>query len=146
MQKRRSPSGSSESNTYQGSLRQAVLVTGASGGIGGAVALVFGQSGWFVGLHYHRGKAGAETTLRKIEREGGAGACYDADIRDAQSVGRMVDAFCRDVSAPAVFVCTAGIGGSSLLLKQGVENWMDVLATNLTGMFHCLRAMAPPLL
>jgi 3-oxoacyl-[acyl-carrier protein] reductase len=146
MQQRRSRSGSSCSHDYRTSLRQAVLVTGASGGIGGAIGLAFGKAGWFVGLHYHRVKASAESTLRQIERAGGAGAFYDADIRDAQSVRHMVETFCREVPAPAVFVCNAGIGGSSLVLKQRVEDWVDVMATNLTGTFHCLRAMAPPLL
>src|SRR5262245_29728504 len=146
MRKRHSPSGSTASPTDRAFPRQGVLVTGASGGIGGAVSMVFGMAGWFVGLHYHRDKASAETTLRQIELVGGAGACYDADIRDAHSVRQMVDAFCQDVSATTVFVCNAGIGGSSLVLKQRVEDWIDVMATNLTGTFHCLRAMAPPLL
>jgi len=126
--------------------RPAVLVTGASGGIGRAISVTFGKAGWFVGLHYHHDKASVETTLRQIEEAGGAGAFYDADIRDAQSVNQMVERFCRDGSAPTVFVCNAGIGSSTLLLKQRAEDWADVIATNLTGTFHCLRAMAPPLL
>jgi 3-oxoacyl-[acyl-carrier protein] reductase len=126
--------------------RPAVLVTGASGGIGRAISVTFGKAGWFVGLHYHHDKASVETTLRQIEKAGGAGAFYDADIRDAQSVNQMVERFCRDVSAPTTFVCNAGIGSSTLLLKQRAEDWADVIATNLTGTFHCLRAMAPPLL
>ena len=139
------PSRSSSSDESRASPRQAVLVTGASGGIGGAISLAFGKAGWFVGLHYYREKAHAEMTLRQIERAGGAGACYAADVRDAQSVRQLVEGFCRDVSVPAVCVCNAGIGSSSLVLKQRVEDWLDVMATNLTGTFHCLRAMAPPL-
>lgn len=146
MLKRRSTSRSTASKEHRASPRQAVLVTGASGGIGRAISLAFGQAGWFVGLHYHHDKASAETTLRQIEGAGGAGAFYDADIRDAQAVRQMVEGFCRDVSAPVVFVCNAGIGGSRLLLKQRAEDWADVMATNLTGTFHCLRAMVPPLL
>jgi 3-oxoacyl-[acyl-carrier protein] reductase len=122
------------------------LVTGASGGIGRAISLAFGKAGWFVGLHHYKGKASAESTLRQIDRAGGTGAVYEADIRDAQSVQHMVAAFCRDGAKPAVFVCTAGVGKSRLLLKQQTAEWTDVMATNLTGTFHCLRAMAPALL
>ncbi len=126
--------------------RQAVLVTGASGGIGRAISLIFAVAGWSVGVHYHRNKAAAEETLMQVKAAGGTGALYEADIREPYAVQDMVDVSCRLVPAPSVFVCNAGIGGSSLVLKQLKENWADVLATNLTGTFYCLRAMATPLL
>ncbi|MEK7235795.1 MAG: SDR family NAD(P)-dependent oxidoreductase [Nitrospirota bacterium] len=124
----------------------AVLVTGASGGIGRAISLAFAAAGWFVGVHYHRNKSAAEDTLTQVVATGGVGALYEADIREAHAVQQMVEASCRQVSVPSVFICNAGIGGSHLLLRQREEEWADVLATNLTGTFHCLRAMAPPLL
>ena len=129
-----------------GESKQAVLVTGASGGIGRAICLAFATAGWSVGVHYHRNKAAAEDTLTHVVAAGGAGALYEADIRESHAVQQMMEASCSQVPAPSVFVCNAGIGGSSLILKQREEDWAEVLATNLTGTFHCLRAMAPPLL
>ncbi|MGH7146677.1 MAG: SDR family NAD(P)-dependent oxidoreductase [Nitrospiraceae bacterium] len=126
--------------------QQAVLVTGASGGIGRAISLAFAAAGWSVGVHYHRNKAAAEDTLTQVVATGGAGALYEADIRDSHAVQQMVETCSRRVPAPSVLVCNAGIGGSSLVFKQREEDWAEVLATNLTGTFHCLRAMAPPLL
>ncbi len=125
---------------------RAVIVTGASGGIGRAISLAFAAAGWSVGIHYHRNKIAAEDTLAQVVAAGGAGALYEADIRESHAVQQMVEASCRLVPAPSVFVCNAGIGGSHLLLRQRTEDWAEVLATNLTGTFHCLRAMAPPLL
>lgn len=126
--------------------QRAVLVTGASGGIGRAISLAFAAAGWSVGIHYHRNKPAAEETLSRVKVAGGIGALYAADIRESQSVQQMVEASCQQVPMPAVFICNAGIGGSQLLLRQHEDTWADVLATNLTGTFHCLRAMAPPLL
>ena len=129
-----------------GESQKTVLVTGASGGIGRAISLAFASAGWSVGVHYHQNKAAAEVTLTQVMAAGGAGALYQADIRESHAVQQMVDASCSQVQAPSVFVCNAGIGGSSLVLKQREAEWAEVLATNLTGTFHCLRAMAPPLL
>ena len=125
---------------------RAVLVTGASGGIGRAISLVFAESGWSVGVHYHRNKTAAEGTLAQVVAGGGTGTLYEADVRESQSVQQMVEASCRLVPVPSVFVCNAGIGGGHLLLRQSQGDWAEVIATNLTGTFHCLRAMAPPLL
>ena len=126
--------------------KHAVLVTGASGGIGRAISLAFAAAGWSVGVHYHRNKAAAESTLELVVAAGGAGALYEANIRESHAVREMVEASCRQVLVPSVFVCNAGIGGSHLMLRQGEEDWNEVVATNLTGTFHCLRAMAPSLL
>lgn len=126
--------------------RPAVLITGASGGIGRAISQAFGKSGWYVGVHYCRNKAAAEVTLQQVMTSGGAGDLYQADIRESNSAQRMIDELCGRVSVPPVFVCNAGIGDGSLLLRQREESWAEVMATNLTGTFHCLRAMAPVLL
>ena len=123
-----------------------MLVTGASGGIGRAISLAFALAGWSVGVHYNRNKDAAEETLTQVVAAGGAGVLYEADIRESHAVQQMVEASCCQVPVPSVFICNAGIGGSHLLLRQGEEDWAAVLATNLTGTFHCLRAMAPPLL
>ena len=130
----------------QANQRDAVLVTGASGGIGRAISLAFAADGWSIGIHYHRNKAAAEVTLEQVAASGGTGTLYEADIRESHEVQQMVEAFCRLVPVPSVFVCNAGIGGSHLLLRQRQEDWANVIGTNLTGTFHCLRAMAPPLL
>jgi 3-oxoacyl-[acyl-carrier protein] reductase len=129
-----------------GESTHAVLVTGASGGIGRAISLAFAAAGWSVGVHYYRNKSAAEGTLTRVVAAGGAGALYEADIRESDAVEQMVKASCRLVPVPSVFICNAGIGGSDLLLRQGETEWAEVMATNLTGTFHCLRAMAPPLL
>lgn len=123
--------------------RPAVLVTGASGTIGRAVSGLFGRAGWYVGVHYHRNKSGAEETLRQVLLLKGAGDLYQADVREAESVQRTVDRFARHVTDVPALICNAGVGGGSLLLRQREETWADTIATNLTGTFHCLRAFAP---
>ena len=110
------------------------------------VSQAFGRAGWYVGVHYWRNKTAAEATLKQVVKIGGTGVVYQADIREAESVQRMVDDFCGRASGPLVFVCNAGVGLSSLVLRQREEAWADVIATNLTGTFHCFRAMAPTLL
>ena len=127
-------------------VRRSVLVTGASGGIGGAVCRAFAEAGSPVGIHYHRSQASAELLLSEVEQAGGQAALYQADVRDAASVQQMIDRFSRENPGPLSFVCAAGIGSAHLVLRQGEDDWADVIATNLTGLFHCLRAMAPCLL
>lgn len=132
-------------STDRGVACPSVLVTGASGGIGRAVCRAFAVAGWYVGVHYHRRKAEGEKTLRAVLVTGGTGALYEADIREPEPVRRMIEAFCRQANPPHAFICNAGIAASSILLRQRDDQWADVVQTNLTGTFHCLQAMAPPL-
>jgi 3-oxoacyl-[acyl-carrier protein] reductase len=145
MKRLRSKKPSSAKQRGKSKARPAVLITGASGGIGWAISQAFGKVGWYVGVHYWRNKTAAEVTLRQVVELGGAGDLYQADIRESDSVQLMIDELCGRVSVPPVFVCNAGIGQSSLLLRQREDAWVEVMATNLTGTFHCLHAMAPAL-
>ena len=126
--------------------RPAVLITGASGDIGRAISHAFGKIRWYVGVHYYQNKAAAEATLDRVHESGGTGDSYHADIREAESVRRMVDSFACCTSGPLVLVCNARIGQSHLLVRHSEDIWDNVIATNLTGTFHCMRAIAPPLL
>jgi 3-oxoacyl-[acyl-carrier protein] reductase len=125
--------------------RQSVLVTGASGGIGRAICRAFAAAGWYVGVHFYRHQAEAEKTLRAVRVTGGTGGLYQADVREAESVRRMVEEFSNQAPQPAVFICNAGIEASSLVLRQHEDEWMSVIQTNLTGTFHCMQSMATPL-
>lgn len=126
--------------------RPAVLITGASGGIGRAISQAFGQIGWYVGVHYAQNKSAAKTTLEQVVSAGGSGELYQADIREADLVRRMVENFSNQAPGPMVLICNAGIGQSDLLVRHSDEIWDNVIATNLTGTFHCMRAMASSLL
>ena len=124
----------------------AVLITGASGGIGRAISQAFGRIGWYVGVHYAQNTQAAHATLERVITAGGTGHLYQADIREAESVQHMIQKFTDQTSGPLVLICNAGIGQSHLLVRHSEEVWDNVIATNLTGTFHCMRAMAPPLL
>jgi 3-oxoacyl-[acyl-carrier protein] reductase len=125
--------------------RPAVLITGASGGIGRAISQAFGQIGWHVGVHYAQNESAAKATLEQVVRAGGTGEIYQADIREVSSVQRMIDSFSTRASGPLALICNAGIGQRHLLVRHSEEVWADVVTTNLTGTFYCLRAMAPPM-
>ena len=118
------------------------MVTGGSRGIGRAICCVFGQAGWQVGVHYRERKADAQDTLHLVRIAGGAGSIYQADVRRAEQVAAMVDAFCRDHERLDAMICNAGIASSALVVRQSVGEWARVVETNLTGAFHCLQAAA----
>lgn len=126
--------------------RPAVLITGASGGIGRAISHAFGKIGWYVGVHYYQDDRAAQASLEQVINAGGIGDLYQADIREIDSVRRMIDTFSGIASGPMVLVCNAGVGLSDLLVRHSDERWATVIATNLTGTFHCLQAMAAYLL
>ncbi len=123
-----------------------VFVTGASGGIGRAICAAFAALGWHVGIHYHFKKPEAEMTLRLVEKLGGSGDLFQADIRNRQSVEQMAEAYRRHDVLPAAVICNAGAAVSQLLMRHRETDWADVIETNLTGTFHCLQAMTPALL
>ena len=126
--------------------RQAVLVTGGAGGIGRAICLAFGETGWQVGVHCRTRLTEAEQTAGNVKDAGGDGFALQADIRDHAQVAAMFDRFMARCGRLDALICNAGETVSSLVLRLNPEEWQAVIETNLTGTFHCLRASAAILL
>lgn len=125
---------------------QTVLVTGASRGLGRAIAMAFGAEGAFVFLGYRVGEAAAQDTLAQVEAAGGTGALLGFDVTDAAQVD---DAIARALAARGkldVVVNNAGVARDELFAVMQRESWRQVLSTNLDGTFNVCRAVTRPML
>lgn len=123
---------------------QAVLVTGASTGIGAAIARAFGASGASVGVHYNRSEAEARQVAAEIESAGGRAVLLRADVSDASQsetvVGAMVDAFGR----LDVLVNNAGALVHRSPIADAADALFDeVMRLNLDSVFRLCRAAIP---
>jgi NAD(P)-dependent dehydrogenase (short-subunit alcohol dehydrogenase family) len=117
---------------------RAVLVTGASKGIGKGIAEAFGRAGATVGVNFNRDRAGAEATAATIRAGGGRAILLGADVGDPIAVAGMFEAFAEQVEAIDVLVNNAGQAGPEKpLLDVAPEEWQDLLAANLDGPFYC---------
>ncbi len=118
-----------------------VLVTGASRGIGKAIALAFGDSGATVVVNYRDNRARAEETAGEIEKQGGMAMTWRADVADADQVGAMVEGISSRFDRLDILVNNAGIIRDLLLLQMERQDWTAVLETNLFSVYHCSRAV-----
>jgi 3-oxoacyl-[acyl-carrier protein] reductase len=114
---------------------RAVLVTGASRGIGRAVAQAFAQQGDRVAVHHRDSAALAEEVLAGLDGRGHT--IVQGDLADADAVRRMVDAAARDLGGLDVLVNNAGIYDwhpiTEVSYEQWQQAWRETLAVNLTG-------------
>jgi len=122
--------------------KKTVLITGASGGIGSAAALLFAKRGYRVALHYNRGKDRCENLLSQIKEAGGDAILVQADIADEAQVMEM---FARTDAAFGrldVLVNNAGTAGQKLIWDISADEWDAMFAVNMKGMFLCSREAA----
>ena len=118
---------------------QNALVTGSSGGIGAAIARVFGRAGATVGITYHGSEDGAREVARDVEGAGGRGIVTQVDVADEASVNAMFERFAAEAGELDVLVANAGIQRDAALTDMTLEQWRAVIDTNLTGQFLCVR-------
>lgn len=118
------------------------LVTGASRGIGRAIALALAEAGATVCLNFRTHHDQAKETLTAIEARGGNGFIHQADVSDGAQVGAMIEAVLARSGRLDILVNNAGLTKDRLLLEMDDSDWEDVLRTNLTGVYHCCKAVA----
>jgi 3-oxoacyl-[acyl-carrier protein] reductase len=123
-----------------------VLVTGASRGLGRAIAEAFGREGAFVYAGYRVREAEAEETRRLVVEAGGGGAILALDVRDRAAVEAAVDRIVAERGAPHVVVNNAGVAHDELFAMMSAESWDEVIAVNLGGAFNVCRAVVRPMM
>jgi 3-oxoacyl-[acyl-carrier protein] reductase len=122
------------------------LVTGASRGIGRAIAVELARAGFAVGVNFVHRPDQAEETVAAITAGGGEAAALQADVADPQAVEAMFAALDRHFGRLDALVNNAGIGTRiESLTAIDDATWRRTLAVNLDGAFYCIRAAVPRL-
>ncbi len=127
-------------------MARTVLVTGASRGIGRAVAEELAAQGHRVAVNYHSGREAAEDVVAAIRSAGGTALAVGADVGDADAVASLVEAVTADLGPVEILVNNAGIARDDLLVRMGAEQWDEVIRTNLRSAYLCTRAVLRPML
>ena len=116
------------------------LVTGASRGIGRAIALALAAEGADVVVNYAGSEAAAKAVAAEIEAMGRKALVLQADISSNEAATAMLDAAVKEFGRIDILVNNAGITRDGLLMRMKEEDWDAVLTTNLKGVFNCTKA------
>lgn len=117
------------------------LVTGASRGIGKAIALALAADGCRVAVNYHAAEADAVAVVASIQAAGGEAQPFRADLADPAQAAELVKQVEAALGAVTVLVCNAGILPTQLLALSRLEEWRTTMATNLDSAFVLTKAV-----
>jgi len=122
------------------------IVTGGSRGIGRAVAIELARRGARVVVNYQSSADAAASVVAEIAAQGGTASSIKADVRLAEDAERIAKHALELYGTIDILVNNAGIARDGLLLRMKEKDWYDVLDTNLSGAFHCVKAVQRTLL
>ncbi|MDX2271129.1 MAG: 3-oxoacyl-[acyl-carrier-protein] reductase [Cyanobacteriota bacterium] len=133
------PEGTTNHNPSQ---PQVALVTGASRGIGQAIALSLAEAGMAVVVNYASSSEAATQVVEMIRQKGGIACAIGGDVSQADAVDQLFAETLTRWGHLDVLVNNAGITRDGLLLRMKPSDWQQVIDLNLTGVFLCLKAAA----
>ncbi len=120
------------------------LVTGASRGIGAAVAKRLAAEGAAVAVNYAGSQAAAEAVVAEIAAAGGTAVALRSDVSDPAACTALVDTVIAELGGLDIVVNNAGIARDGLVVRMSDDDWSAVIDTNLSGVFAITRAAAKP--
>lgn len=123
--------------------KKSVLVTGASRGIGRAIALKLGNEGYAVGVNFVNNEKKAQEVVDSILDSGGSALLLKADVGNEAQVNEMIEAFISEFNEIYALVNNAGIYNRKKIHELTLEAWEETITTNLTGTFLCTKASLP---
>ncbi|MCH2565553.1 MAG: 3-oxoacyl-[acyl-carrier-protein] reductase [Prochlorococcus sp. ALOHA_A2.0_51] len=125
---------------------QTALITGASRGIGRAVALALAEAGAEVVVNYSSSADAAEEVVQAITSNGGSAYAIKANVAEEDAVDQLIKTVLERSSSLDILINNAGITRDGLLMRMKTEDWQAVVNLNLTGVFLCTRAVARTML
>ncbi|TLX78367.1 SDR family oxidoreductase [Labilibacter sediminis] len=117
------------------------IITGASRGLGKAMAKAFASEGACVGIGYYRNQNEAELTVKEIEQSGGNAILVKADIKNEEETANAFSSFIKERGGIDFLINNAGIIYDQPFALMSKNSWSLVTQTNLEGTFHCTRAV-----
>ena len=118
------------------------LITGASRGLGRAMAVRFAEEGASLALNYMKNQELAEEICHRVVSSGGRAICVEADVSDRVQVNQMVETVLRQFRQIDILINNAGISIPSTLLQASWQDLDRMIDVNLKGVIHCTRAVA----
>ena len=127
-------------------MEKIALVTGASRGIGRAIAANLARSGWSVCINYKERLDCAQSLCDELTAEGCRCMIFQADIRDRAQVEAMAEAVRARFGEISLLVNNAGISRQGLFQDMDSETWRDMFAVNVDGAYHACQAVLPAMI